>query len=382
MPLSKLICHALNALLPEANALWVEVLSNAGYECAGSWIVIDSAQVRLRLAALSRSKTAAEKRIPMPIATYDFTTLNTTLDLHDLKARLDSLLTRLYARRPHGRNHLHVRVSQTKPTATWLSGIAAGAIVRDGYNYIITKADLVHWISYLVDNTFICFAGNVYQQAIGIPMGTNCAGLLANLYLYTYELAFMENLIASNDDVLIRRFIHTCRYIDDVIAFDNPDFATHLYITAGLPGIYPQASLTLKLTSEDTHCNYLDLNITHNKKGWRTAIYDKRKDPKYQQIPFIRYPDIHSLLSHTAKYGVVLSQLHRFSRLCSYRVDFITTLVELLQRLLVKDYDRAIMLRQVRCFLQRHPHLFGAAPWHKLYKQVVDRLDRIVSPHI
>eukprot|EP00975_Prorocentrum_lima_P030518 6402022-Prorocentrum_lima.AAC.1 len=78
-------------------------------------------------------------------------------------------------------------------------------------------------------------------------MGTNCAGLLANLYLYTYELAFMENLIASNDDVLIRRFIHTCRYIDDVIAFDNPDFATHLYITAGLPGIYPQASLTLKL---------------------------------------------------------------------------------------------------------------------------------------
>eukprot|EP00899_Mesostigma_viride_P025398 jgi/Mesvir1/6042/Mv25276-RA.1 len=213
-------------------------------------------------------------------------------------------------------------------------------------------------------------------------MGTNCAGLLANLYLYTYELAFMENLIASNDDVLIRRFIHTCRYIDDVIAFDNPDFATHLYITAGLPGIYPQASLTLKLTSEDTHCNYLDLNITHNKKGWRTAVYDKRKDPKYQQIPFIRYPDIHSLLSHTAKYGVVLSQLHRFSRLCSYRVDFITTLVELLQRLLVKDYDRAIMLRQVRCFLQRHPHLFGAAPWHKLYKQVVDRLDRIVSPHI
>ena len=140
--------------------------------------------------------------------------------------------------------------------------------------------------------------------------------------------------------------------------------------------------MSFRLASEDTSCNYLDLNITHNKKGWRTAIYDKRTDPKYQQIPFIRYPDIHSLLSHTAKYGVVISQLHRFSRLCSYRIDFIEVLVELLHRLLIKDYDRDIMLRQVRCFLQRHPDLFRALPWNTLYQQVVHRLDRVVSTSI
>lgn len=382
MPLSKLICHALNALLPEANALWVDVVSGAGIECAGSWIVIDSVQVRQRLQAFSRSKTSAEKRIPMIIETYDFTTLYTTLDLHDLKQRLASLITRLFARRPHGRNNLHVQVSRTKATATWLSGIAAGTIVRDDHNYMIQPTDLICWINYLVDNTFICFTGVVYQQVVGIPMGTNCAGLLANLYLYTFELDFMETLISSNDDALIKRFVHTCRYIDDVIVFDNPDFGAHLYKETGLPGIYPQASLTLKLTSEDTSCNYLDITITHNKKGWRTAIYDKRTDPKYQQIPFIRYPDIHSLLSHTAKYGVVLSQLHRFSRLCSYRIDFIKSLVELLHRLLLKGYDRDIMLRHVRCFLQRHPHLFGAFPWHKLYQQVVSRLARVVPTSI
>lgn len=315
------------------------------------------------------------------LAIYDFTTLYTTLDLADLKVRLATLINRLFARRPH-RDHLHVQISRTKATATWLSRRAAGAFEQDANNYIVTNTRLVQWISYLVDNTFICFSGEVYQQAVGIPMGTNCAGLLANLYLYTYELTFMENLIAQNDLNLVKRFVHTCRYIDDIIAFDNTDFAAHIYIETGLPGIYPQASLTLKLTSEGVSCNYLDLHITHNKKGWRTAIYDKRNDPQYRQIPFIRYPDIHSLLSHTAKYGIVISQLHRYSRLCSSRIDFTKSIAELLHRLLIKDYDRDTMLRQVLCFLQHHPHLFGAFSWNRLYQQTVSQLDRLVYASI
>jgi hypothetical protein len=34
------------------------------------------------------------------------------------------------------------------------------------------------------------FGGRVFQQTIGIPMGTNCAPLLADLFLHAYEAAF------------------------------------------------------------------------------------------------------------------------------------------------------------------------------------------------
>ena len=39
----------------------------------------------------------------------------------------------------------------------------------------------------LIDNIFVMFDGRVFQQTVGIPMGTNCAPLLADLFLYSYE---------------------------------------------------------------------------------------------------------------------------------------------------------------------------------------------------
>ena len=43
---------------------------------------------------------------------------------------------------------------------------------------------------FLVDNIFVAFAGKVFQQIVGIPMGTNCAPLLADIFLYSYEAEF------------------------------------------------------------------------------------------------------------------------------------------------------------------------------------------------
>jgi hypothetical protein len=36
---------------------------------------------------------------------------------------------------------------------------------------------------FLVDNIYVVFGDKVFQQAVGIPMGTNCAPLLADLFL-------------------------------------------------------------------------------------------------------------------------------------------------------------------------------------------------------
>ena len=48
-------------------------------------------------------------------------------------------------------------------------------------------------LEYLIDNIFVEFGGRIYLQTIGIPMGTNCAPLLADLYLYNAE--FVQSLI-------------------------------------------------------------------------------------------------------------------------------------------------------------------------------------------
>jgi hypothetical protein len=44
-------------------------------------------------------------------------------------------------------------------------------------------------------NIFVSFGGTLFQQVIGIPMGTNCAPLLANLFLYSYESEFLQKLV-------------------------------------------------------------------------------------------------------------------------------------------------------------------------------------------
>jgi hypothetical protein len=35
----------------------------------------------------------------------------------------------------------------------------------------------------------------LFQQVVGIPMGTNCAPLLADLFLYSYESEFLQKLV-------------------------------------------------------------------------------------------------------------------------------------------------------------------------------------------
>ena len=42
----------------------------------------------------------------------------------------------------------------------------------------------------LNDNIFVMFKRRVFKQTVGIPMVTNCAPLLADLFLYSYEADF------------------------------------------------------------------------------------------------------------------------------------------------------------------------------------------------
>ena len=64
---------------------------------------------------------------------------------------------------------------------------------------------------------FVIFGGRVFQQTVGIHMGTNCVPLLADLFLYSYEADFIDGLLKKNEKKLARSFNFTFRYIDDVL---------------------------------------------------------------------------------------------------------------------------------------------------------------------
>jgi len=45
-------------------------------------------------------------------------------------------------------------------------------------------------LEFLIDNIFVIFGERVFQQTVGMLMGTNSASLLADLFLYSYEADF------------------------------------------------------------------------------------------------------------------------------------------------------------------------------------------------
>ena len=100
-------------------------------------------------------------------------------------------------------------------------------------------------LEFLVDNIFVVFAGKVFQQTVGIPMGTNCAPLLADIFLYSYEADFIQSLLSTGQKQLASRSNLTYRYIDDVLSINSPEFKNYLV------QMY-SAELEIKDTTEST----------------------------------------------------------------------------------------------------------------------------------
>jgi hypothetical protein len=75
--------------------------------------------------------------------------------------------------------------------------------------------------NFLVESEWCFFLQNkicpfLAQGICRIPMGTNCAPLLADLFLYSYEVDFIQGLLKKNEKKLARSFNIKFRYIDDL----------------------------------------------------------------------------------------------------------------------------------------------------------------------
>ena len=97
-------------------------------------------------------------------------------------------------------------------------------------------------IDLLIDNIYFKIGNHLFGKCIGILIGTNCSPLLANLFLYSYEVDFLRSMKTLNEK-LARAFNLTLCYTDDLISINNPRFKQFLKDT------YPE-ELVVSETSE------------------------------------------------------------------------------------------------------------------------------------
>ena len=185
-------------------------------------------------------------------------------------------------------------------------------------------------IEFLVDNIYVSFGGQLFRQMVGIPMGTNCAPLLADLFLYSYENEFLDKLIKGGKRKLARKFNLSYRYIDDFISFNNTRFKEFI------SDIYPK-ELTISETTESTSvASYLDLLFIRDKNNnITTKLYEKRDAFGFH---IVKFPFVSSNIPSAPAYGVYASQLIRYACCCSNYSDFLLGHRALVTRLLSQGY--------------------------------------------
>ena len=166
-----------------------------------------------------------------------------------------------------------------------------------------------------MDNIYIRFGPKLYRQIVGIPMGTNCAPLVADLFLFCYERDFMKDLSNDNHVDIIKAFNSTSRYLDGLLNIDNP------YFEGMVNQIYPPELQLNKAHTSYTEAPFFDLHLSISNGFVSSKIYDKRDDFDFD---IANPPFLDGDVPRRPSYGVYISQLIRFVRVCSHVDDFNT----------------------------------------------------------
>ena len=149
-------------------------------------------------------------------------------------------------------------------------------------------------------------------------MGTNCAPLVADLFLFCYERDFMKSLTNEKRYDQIDAFNSTSRYLDDLLNIDNIHFEHMVH------RIYSAKLQLNKANVSDTEAAFLDLNLSIHNDIVSTKIYDKRDNFNFD---IVNFPSLDGDVPQRPSYGVYISQLIRFARASSHVTDFINFIV-------------------------------------------------------
>ena len=181
----------------------------------------------------------------------------------------------------------------------------------------------------LLDDVCVGFGTKLYRQIVGIPMGTNCAPLVADLFLFCYERDFVASLSDVKQAEIIEAFESTSRYLDDLLNIDSPCFG-------GMVGrVCPPGLRLSKAGAAGTEAPFLDLHLSISDGFVSSEIYDKRDDFDFD---IVNFPFLDGGVPRSASCGVCVSQLVRFAGVSSRVVGFSARNKSLTAKLLQRGY--------------------------------------------
>ena len=221
--LSKLLTSCLTAVKNHVIRYCEKVYERSGKNLF--WSIKNSGEVLNKLKSRGFRATS--------LSTYDFSTLYTTLPHNLIKEKLINLIEWTFKR--EGSPYIACNERQAFFTS------------EDTKRYKLWSCQNVcEALIYLLDNIYIRFGTKLYRQIVGIPMGTNCAPLVADLFLFCYERDFMTSLSDVKQAEIIEAFKSTSRYLDDLLNIDNP------YFEGMVNCIYPPELQLNKANTADT----------------------------------------------------------------------------------------------------------------------------------
>ena len=384
LPLAQWINRFFTFIMDDLEKLWITTLKDANISPFPSWICTSSREIKPLLNYLNRHVRKSD-RSNVSFQTMDFSKMYTNINLQDLKSRIHAIINRVF----NARRAQYVRLS-TDPLESKWSSVIDETQARNTHKYqYVDKLRFFVWFDYLVDHIYLRIGDKIFRQIIGIPMGTNPAVFIANIYCFTYELEFIMNLIEREKLSLLQSCRFVKRYIDDLLSA-NAIFFAKLACTPnteqitddinsclyGLTGIYPPC-LTVNLESEGkSNIAFLDVLIQNVNDIFIASVYDKREHPPMNNVEDKKFPALHSLLADSSKYGIVTSQFHRFFSICSRKQDFIYRCRQLIHYMLqVKGYKYQTLKRYVYGFLSKFKYIYGSKNISSLQRQIFIRLN-------
>ena len=128
-------------------------------------------------------------------------------------------------------------------------------------------------------------------------METNCAPLVADLFLFCYERDFTKSLTKEKRYDLIDAFNSTFRYLDDLLNIDSIHFEHMVH------RIYPAQLQLNKANASDNEAVFLDLNLSIHNDIVSTKIIDKRDEFNFDIVDF---PFLDGDVPQRPSYGVYI----------------------------------------------------------------------------
>ena len=235
--LSKLLTSCLTAVKKHVIKYCEKVYERSGKNLF--WSIKNSGEILDKLKARDFNATS--------LSTYDFSTLYTTLPHNLIQDKLIDLIERAFQREgsPYlacsDRNAFFTSEKPKKYHAWSCRGVCDA-------------------LAFLLGSVFVRFGAGLCGRVVGVPMGTSCAPLVADLFLFCYERGFMMSLSDDGQADVVDAFGTASRYLDDILNINKTNSMN----------LYPPTKGYLRKTCKSQNINPIYLSLSSPSVSFRS----------------------------------------------------------------------------------------------------------------